>query len=200
MSGPGGSFIQNRSDEQPNAKINLASGTISDLYSSTVTIRKGIRFPDGTFMVSSPTASSPMTPGASYYIQNRDTLQSGATFYVSSGTVDGEFNAVDIHSRGDFYIDNNEQKINFGATPTGYLSYKSYIDDISWSPTLDVNIRHIGSSPPQQNMNFNIGDEIDGSSGTSLQFGYRLNYTPGTSKSWFKAIKSFSIEVSTQSD
>lgn len=31
-----------------------------------------------------------MSPGATYYIQVRDTLQTGATFYVSSGTVSGQ--------------------------------------------------------------------------------------------------------------
>lgn len=40
--------------------------------------------------------ASGMSAGATYYVQVRDTLQSGATFYVSSGTVSGTFSAGSI--------------------------------------------------------------------------------------------------------
>lgn len=53
-----------------------------------------IKFPDGTVQVTSApaggTSGGGMSPGATYYIQVRDTLQTGATFYVSSGTVSGQ--------------------------------------------------------------------------------------------------------------
>lgn len=37
---------------------------------------------------------SGMTPNSTFYIQNTNSLQSGATFYVSSGTVNGQLTAV----------------------------------------------------------------------------------------------------------
>lgn len=69
-----------------------ASGQIratSLLVNSTFTINSvGVCLADGTNCTS--TGSGGMSPGATYYIQVRDTLQTGATFYVSSGTVSGQ--------------------------------------------------------------------------------------------------------------
>lgn len=64
---------------------NIVMGTNAKIY-----------WADGTIQVSSPSSSGGgMTAGASYYVQVRDTLQTGATFYVSSATVAGP-----IYQRG----------------------------------------------------------------------------------------------------
>jgi hypothetical protein len=42
-------------------------------------------------LLSTQATSAGMTPGVTYYVQVTNTLQSGATFYVSSGTVKGNF-------------------------------------------------------------------------------------------------------------
>lgn len=42
----------------------------------------------------------PLAPGDTNYIQNRNTLQNGATFYVSSGTVNGQFSVNSAPSSG----------------------------------------------------------------------------------------------------
>lgn len=64
--------------------------TTSLLINSTVTVAGvGVCLADGTNCTSTG-GSGGMSPGATYYIQVRDTLQTGATFYVSSGTVSGQ--------------------------------------------------------------------------------------------------------------
>lgn len=64
--------------------------TTSLLINSTVTVAGvGVCLADGTNCTSNG-GSGGMSPGATYYIQVRDTLQTGATFYVSSGTVSGQ--------------------------------------------------------------------------------------------------------------
>ena len=63
---------------QVNGAVRASGGTVNNLYASTMT------FNDGTYMTSTTTFAA-----AGNYIQNTNTLQSGATFYVSSGTVAG---------------------------------------------------------------------------------------------------------------
>jgi hypothetical protein len=57
-----------------------------------------------SFVSYSTTTGGGMTPGSTNYIQNSSTLQSGATFYVSSGTVAGQLTAgtANIGSALDF--------------------------------------------------------------------------------------------------
>lgn len=64
---------------------------------------------------STVTSGSGMSPNATYYIQVRDTLQSGATFYVSSGTVAGKFI---IKSTDTFYLLNPTANQNFSYHTT----------------------------------------------------------------------------------
>jgi hypothetical protein len=47
-----------------------------------------------------PSSGSGMIAGATYYIQQGETLQAGATFYVSSGTVAGNFYAGSLNALG----------------------------------------------------------------------------------------------------
>jgi len=73
--------------------MTVSSGTVSGQLSVG-----SIKFADGTVQITSAPASgsgSGMTAGATYYIQVRDTLQTGATFYVSSGTIQNELNVGD---------------------------------------------------------------------------------------------------------
>lgn len=63
-----------------NNNVVVASVTNSGLFSTSL----GIKFPDGTIQVSS-------SPSFGDVILNQNSLQSGATFYVSSGSVAGTF-------------------------------------------------------------------------------------------------------------
>jgi hypothetical protein len=77
------------------AGFNPPSVTVSEADGSPR--RKGVQeleFSAGTVTISGNKASisntggaGGMSPGATYYVQVRDTLQTGATFYVSSGTI-----------------------------------------------------------------------------------------------------------------
>lgn len=51
-----------------------------------------------TLTWATPSSGGGMTPGNTDYIQVRNTLQSGATFYISSGTISGPFNADTIQA------------------------------------------------------------------------------------------------------
>src|SRR3990170_5062798 len=69
---------------------------ITDVSGSTNTFATDLIFPDGSLTTDGSVATltfggSSLGPGSSNYIQNTSALQSGATFYVSSGTVDGQF-------------------------------------------------------------------------------------------------------------
>jgi len=65
-----------------------------------------IYWPDGTVQVSSPSAGGGgITPGATFYIQNTSDLQSGATFYVSSGSVSGKLEIGTRYTTPSFYFD-----------------------------------------------------------------------------------------------
>lgn len=63
----------------PTAQLNFIGGGVSvGASGSTATI----------------TINAGTTPGATYYVQVRDTLQAGSTFYVSSGTVQNQFLSI----------------------------------------------------------------------------------------------------------
>ena len=67
-------------------------------------------------------SSTPLPSGSTQYIQNRDSLQSGSTFYVSSGTVDGK---LSVFSNGGLVYDATNPNptldlIHGGASP-GWL-------------------------------------------------------------------------------
>lgn len=99
-------YIRNTSTLQSGATFHVSSGTVSGQFSPTT-----IRWPDGTVQVSSPPASSgggditgvtagygllgggssgevtlSLNANTTSYIQNTSNIQSGATFYTSSGT------------------------------------------------------------------------------------------------------------------
>lgn len=92
---PGGatSYIQLSNSLQSGATFFVSSGTVNGQLSVT-----SIKFPDGTVQVSSAPAAGSGTgisAGATYYIQVRETLQSGATFYVSSATISEQLSLGD---------------------------------------------------------------------------------------------------------
>ena len=70
-------------------------------YVSTKTITAGSNITVSTTATGvSISAQAGMTSGATYYIQNTNTLQTGATFYVSSGTVAGQLTAGSFVGNG----------------------------------------------------------------------------------------------------
>jgi len=99
-------YIQVTSVPQSGVTFYVSSGTATNFNTTT------LKFADGTTQttaggvgtITGVTAGSGLTgggasgnvtlnlsPGGTNYIQNSSTLQSGATFYVSSGTVSGQF-------------------------------------------------------------------------------------------------------------
>jgi hypothetical protein len=95
--GPAGSFILNVSTSATSPAFNVASGTVSGAF--TIGPSGGIQMQnlsgnqclqtsgDGHVI----TSGSACSASGSSTILNQNTLQSGATFYVSSGTVAGQF-------------------------------------------------------------------------------------------------------------
>ena len=67
--------------------LNLSSVTVEGklIAGSNITLTPGV----GTLTIASTGGGGGMTPGSTNYIQNINSLQTGATFYVSSGTVSG---------------------------------------------------------------------------------------------------------------
>lgn len=67
----------------------LPSAQFAGLYSSSVTLSNSLNSFTGNGSGLTNVLASHLMPGDTNYIQNSATLQSGATFYVSSGTVAG---------------------------------------------------------------------------------------------------------------
>ena len=88
--------------------VSLSSLTVS----GTVTSTSGF-YGDGSHL----SGISQMRSGTSYYIQNTGVLQSGATFFVSSGTVMGEFHVKSVPATGGITRNN---WIDFYMPPTEY--------------------------------------------------------------------------------
>lgn len=75
--------------------MTVSSGSVSNLYVPTLASGQCVQTTTGGQLTVTGSACGSgsgggMSPGATYYIQVRDTLQDGATFYVSSGTVSGQ--------------------------------------------------------------------------------------------------------------
>lgn len=70
--------------------LEVFSPTEQSSPTASISIGSGLELTvSGSTAIISATGGAGMSPGATYYIQNTNTLQSGATFYVSSGTVSG---------------------------------------------------------------------------------------------------------------
>lgn len=100
---PSGSYIQNRSTLQPgNARFHVSSGTIEGQFQVQT-----IRFNDGT------TQTTAGGGGGGSGINNQDTLQTGATFYVEKGTL------------------NKSLRLNNNGTDTSYIDFAVPYADVS---------------------------------------------------------------------
>lgn len=78
-----------------NPSSNRPSLQVTETDGSPIGFPRAIKFPvnsvtdngDGTFSISFSSAVLILQSGSTSYIQNRDTLQEGATMYISSGTI-----------------------------------------------------------------------------------------------------------------
>jgi hypothetical protein len=102
--------------------MTVSSGSVSSLYVPTLASGQCVQTTTGgqlTVTGSACGSGGGMTAGATYYVQVRDTLQTGATFYVSSGTVQSELNIGDgVHDGlGTFSFGGNTYNILGSSTP-----------------------------------------------------------------------------------
>lgn len=112
--------------------VNISSATVltGELMISSGVALSGSEGTNGQVLTSGgggaiPTWTTPpsggMTPGNTDYIQVRSTLQSGATFYVSSGTVDTQLNIA-----SQLYMNNGSSITNNSSTLPIYLNSPNY--------------------------------------------------------------------------
>ena len=116
---------------------------------------------------STVTSGSGMSPNATYYIQVRDTLQSGATFYVSSGTVNNLYFSSGTANR--LFISNTDSP---GAFTWPGVSSGLVIEDSSTVKRTTLLFSHNGSYGRKDgNVGF-ISEGLDASAGSrDLSFG-----------------------------
>ena len=87
---PSGStlYIQNTSSLQTGATFYVSSGTVnSQFIVNSLTASQFVKTGTSKELISSSITSADIPSGSTNYIQLTSTLQSGATFFVSSGTV-----------------------------------------------------------------------------------------------------------------
>jgi hypothetical protein len=94
--GSGANLITTPSGLLDAAKLSgtVLSAQLEGTYSNTLTLNNPANVMAGDGSGLSGVTAAHLLPGDVNYVQNRATLQAGATFYVSSGTVAGDFNAL----------------------------------------------------------------------------------------------------------
>lgn len=93
----------------------VPSGNISGTYSNAVTLSNASNVLAGNGASLTNVTAVDLLPGDTDYIQNRATLQSGATFYVSSGTVSGSLTA-DTYARVGGVIHRDANNVSISNT------------------------------------------------------------------------------------
>lgn len=109
-------YIQNTATLQSGSTFYVSSGTIDGQLRVGGTIIAG----SGNHLITTSAGQlndQKLIGGATHYIQNTATLQSGATFYVSSATVAGPL-YVSGGTRVGGMIDTNSATVSVGATTT----------------------------------------------------------------------------------
>ena len=107
------------------------------LNGTAIVISDPINLSDNVNQVTGQLPGANLGSGSTNYIQNRNTLQSGATFYVSSGTVGGQFNILPTSTgRATTVIPQGNIGVSGGATSSAVGAGAMY--DVSNSTSLGV--------------------------------------------------------------
>jgi hypothetical protein len=124
----------------------------------------------GTMSIAS-CGSGGMSPGATYYIQVTEALQSGATFYVSSGTVNGQFSVTNTGNAGLFTL-NSGLAITSPASTFGNfaIAAKPY--------NAGVDARKFTIATYSQDLSNNVTLTMDPASASTQLFGFSSTYAP----------------------
>lgn len=122
--------------------MNLSSGTIKAFVANDVRANFGVVGTTGTFSglvtAGSFSPASALPSGNTNYINVTSSLQSGATFYVSSGTVASSLNILNGAT-----VDAGSNRITNVSTPTAVAdaATKGYIDSIANGSTNYIQAR-----------------------------------------------------------
>ena len=149
---------------------------------------------DGSNNLYFGTLTASITPGDTNYIQVRNSLQSGATFYVSSGTVKGDFNVI--------RSTNNNVLMSVSSSGNGGVNIFNRADTYSYTATsLLPTTTHYGRlvvAPIQTQLGYTIAPlDIDFSSSSAGNFSMRFfdptvsgvgGLSPGDPRTYFDAI------------
>lgn len=104
-----------------------------------------------------------MSSGATYYIQNTNTLQSGSTFYVSSGTVAGKFyisrNDSSFPSDSSFILENNSGAGAGTSVGADYKMGNTFSGISTWGRIQNVIGNDNGGGNSNSSFQFYVVDE-----------------------------------------
>ena len=186
------SYIQNTSSLQSGTTFYVSSGTATNFHTTT------LQFADGTTQTtasqggsitgitagmglagggSSGVVSLSLVPNSTNYIQNTNTLQSGTTFYVSSGTV-VNFNATNLK----FADGTSQNTASQGGTLTGVTAGYG-ISGGGTSGNVAVNLVSNSTSYIQNTSALQSGATFYVSSGTATNLNTTtLKFADGTSQ------------------
>ena len=158
-------FIGSQNTLQSGATFYVSSGTINtQLTIVGLTASQFVKTGSGKELISSSITASDLPSGSTLYIQNTSSLQTGATFYVSSGTINGKLTVSTITFKD--------------ADGSNFIAFES-------SPAVTLNQTYIiWSSTGMPYASLNVGP-IDSNNKYPLSFGQRLrtSYVTVTSTS-----------------